>query len=151
MERTTVAMDSYGVSSMTLFTIQMVSEAAVCNVLVRDWPREAIPRDWIGGRVRVAGINRAYLPGNGFLSVVVPSPDQVTVLKTGVVDPVDAPLHLVVAAVRTRDVLQGHDAPGGENFVDFGEVGFEIFVAEGFHHFDGDDLVEGAGDVAVIL
>lgn len=77
-------------SSMSLFTIQMVSESAVCNVLVRDWPRDAIPRDWIGGRVRVAGINRAYLPGNGFLSVVVPSPDQVTILKTGVVDPLDA-------------------------------------------------------------
>lgn len=82
-------------SSMSLFTIQMVSESAVCNVLVRDWPRDAIPRDWIGGRVRVAGINRAYLPGNGFLSVVVPSPDQVTVLKTGVVDPFDAPLATV--------------------------------------------------------
>lgn len=84
-------------SSMTLFTIQMVSETAVCNVLVRDWPRDAIPRDWIGGRVRVTGINRAYLPGNGFLSVVVPSPDQVTVLKTGVVDPFDAPLTTVGA------------------------------------------------------
>lgn len=87
-------------SSMSLFTIQMVSEAAVCNVLVRDWPRDAIPRDWIGGRVRVVGINRAYLPGNGFLSVVSPSPDQVTVLKTGVVDPLDAPVTTVDALIK---------------------------------------------------
>jgi len=78
-------------SSMSLFTIQMVSDAAVCNVLVRDWPREAIPRNWIGARVRVNGVNRAYLPGNSFLSVVVPSPDQVTVLNTGVENPLDAP------------------------------------------------------------
>ena len=84
-------------SSMSLFTIQLVSGAASCNVLVRDWPREAFPRDWIGGRVRVAGINRAYLPGSSFLSVVAPSPDQVTVLKTGVVDPLDAPVTTVAA------------------------------------------------------
>ena len=78
-------------SSMTLFTIQMVSEATSCNVLVRDWPRTSIPRDWIGGRVRVTGVNRAYLPGSSFLSLVASSPDQVTVLKPGVVDPLDAP------------------------------------------------------------
>jgi len=78
-------------SSMSLFTIQMVDDAASCNVLVRDWPRDAIPPDWIGGRVRVAGVNRAHLPGSGFLSLTASSPDQVTVLKTGVVDPLDAP------------------------------------------------------------
>jgi signal transduction histidine kinase len=77
-------------SSMSLFTVQIVDKTAVCNVLVRDWPRENLPRDWIGGRVRFQGVNRAYLPGNGFLSLVVPSPAQVTVLKTGVTDPMDA-------------------------------------------------------------
>lgn len=82
-------------SSMSLFTIQMVSASTACNVLVRDWPRDEIPRDWIGGRVRVSGVNRAYLPGNGFLSVVVPSPEQVSVLKAGVVDPLDAPVSTV--------------------------------------------------------
>jgi len=65
-------------SSMTLFTIQIVSEATSCNVLVRDWPRTSIPRDWIGGKVRVTGVNRAYLPGSSFLSLVAPSPAQVT-------------------------------------------------------------------------
>lgn len=84
-------------SSMTLFTIQMVSEATSCNVLVRDWPRTSIPRDWIGGKVRVSGVNRAYLPGSSFLSLVVSSPAQVTVLKTGVEDPFDAPLTTVSA------------------------------------------------------
>lgn len=84
-------------SSMALFTIQIVSEATSCNVLVRDWPRTAIPRDWIGGRVRVTGVNRAYLPGSSFLSLVASSPDQVTVLKTGVIDPLDAPTTTVGA------------------------------------------------------
>lgn len=77
--------------SMSLFTIQLATEDATCNVLVRDWPRDGLPRDWVGGRVRVTGNNRGYLPNSGFLSVVVPSPAQVTVLKTGVVDPFDAP------------------------------------------------------------
>ena len=85
--------------SMSLFTIQMVSDAASCNVLVRDWPRDDIPRDWIGGRVRVTGVNRAYLPGSSFLCMVVPSPAQVSVLKTGVSDPFDAP-PVTVSALR---------------------------------------------------
>lgn len=78
-------------SSMSLFTIQMASGGTSCNALIRQWPRTAIPRDWIGGRVRVTGVNRAYLPGSNFLSVVAASQSQVTVVKTGVVDPLDAP------------------------------------------------------------
>jgi signal transduction histidine kinase len=84
-------------SSMSLFTIQMATGGTSCNVLVRQWPRTAIPRDWIGGRVRVTGVNRAYLPGSNFLSVVATSQAQVTVVKTGVVDPLDAPLTTVNA------------------------------------------------------
>ncbi|MES2598978.1 MAG: HAMP domain-containing sensor histidine kinase [Verrucomicrobiota bacterium] len=84
-------------ASMSLFTIQLVADVGSCNVLVRDWPRTSIPRDWIGGKVRIVGLNRAYMPGSRFLSLVAPSPDQVTVLKTGVVDPFDAPLSTVGA------------------------------------------------------
>ncbi|MEQ1749239.1 MAG: HAMP domain-containing sensor histidine kinase [Prosthecobacter sp.] len=82
-------------SSMSLLTIQMASGSASCNVLIRQWPRTEIPRDWIGGRVRVVGVNRAYLPGSNFLSVVATSQTQVTVLKTGVIDPLEAPLSTV--------------------------------------------------------
>lgn len=84
-------------ASMALFTIQIVADVGSCNVLVREWPRGSIPRDWIGGRVRVTGLNRAYMPGSRFLSLVAPSPDQLTVLKTGVVDPLDAPTSTVTA------------------------------------------------------
>lgn len=93
-------------SSMSLFTIQLVSGAASCNVLVRDWPRDAIPRNWIGGRVRVTGVNRAYLPGSSFLSLVAASPAQVTLLADGVEDPLDAPATTVDAlrnSGETRD------------------------------------------------
>lgn len=88
-------------SSMSLFTIQMASGAASCNVLIRQWPRTEIPRDWIGGRVRVTGVNRAYLPGSNFLSVVATSQSQATVIKTGVVDPLDAPLTTVSALIES--------------------------------------------------
>lgn len=83
--------------SMTLLTIQIVSDVGSCNVLVRDWPRSELPRDWIGGKVRATGLNRAYMPGSRFLSMVSPSPAQVTVLKTGVTDPMDAPTTMVGA------------------------------------------------------
>lgn len=89
-------------SSMSLFTIQLVAGSVSCNVLVRDWPRESLPRDWIGGRVRVTGVNRAYLPGSSFLAVVVPSPAQVAVLKTGSVDPFDAPTSSISALRAAR-------------------------------------------------
>lgn len=88
--------------SMSLFTIQLVSEANSCNVLVRDWPRDELPLNWVGGQIRVAGVNRAFLPGSTFLSMVVPSPAQVTVLKTGVVDPLDAPA-TTISALREMD------------------------------------------------
>lgn len=84
-------------ASMSLLTVQMVADAGSCNVLVRDWPRGSFPRDWVGGRVRVAGLNRAYMPGSRFLSLVAPSPAQLTVLKTGVEDPLDALLTTVGA------------------------------------------------------
>lgn len=88
-------------SSMSLFTIQMAEAAASCNVLIQQWPRTDIPRDWIGGRVRVTGVNRPHLPGSNFLSVVAFSQSQVTVLKTGVVDPLEAPVS-TVAALREK-------------------------------------------------
>ncbi len=87
-------------SSMSLFTIQLATDAASCNVLVRDWPRDGIPRNWIGGRVRVLGLNRAYLPGSNFFTVTVPSPAQVTVIKEGVADPLDAPAASVLELSR---------------------------------------------------
>lgn len=88
-------------SSMSLFTIQLSSGSASCNVLVRDWPRDAVPRDWIGGRVRVSGVNRAYLPGSNFLCMVTPTSAQTTVIKTGVVDPMDAPVTTVGALIKS--------------------------------------------------
>lgn len=81
--------------SMSLLTIQLVADPGSCNVLIRDWPRWSFPKDWIGGRVRVTGLNRAYMPGSRFLSLVAPSAAQVTVLKTGVSDPFDAPVTTV--------------------------------------------------------
>jgi len=81
--------------SMSLLTIQLVADVGSCNVLIRDWPRWSFPKDWIGGRVRVTGLNRAYMPGSRFLSLVAPSPAQVTVLKSGVSDPFDAPVTTV--------------------------------------------------------
>lgn len=87
--------------SMTLFTIQLVADVGSCNILVRDWPRSELPRDWVGGKVRVTGINRAYMPGSRFLSLVAPSPAQVTVVKTGVLDPMDAPLTTVGALLKS--------------------------------------------------
>lgn len=87
-------------SSMSLFTIQLVAGGSACNVLVRNWPRDAVPNDWIGGRVRVVGVNRAHLPGSPFLSVVASSPEQVTVLEKGVVDPMDAPAATVAGLLK---------------------------------------------------
>lgn len=131
--------------SMSLFTIQLMSEAASCNVLVRDWPRDDVPRDWIGGRVRVVGVNRAYLPGSSFLSVVVPSPAQVTVLKTGVRDPFDAPpttvseLHRMGPAGAERVKLTGTlvGATTGNVFYARGEDGaaFSFYM---LHPIDED-------------
>lgn len=92
-------------ASMSLFTIQLVAKAASCNVLVRDWPRDSVPRDWVGGRVRVTGVNRAYLPGSNFLTLVAPSPAQVTLLKPGVVDPLDAPPTTVDAVAKQNPRL----------------------------------------------
>ncbi len=89
-------------ASMALFTIQLASGGTSCNVLVRQWPRTAIPRDWVGGRVRVAGINRPYLPGSNFLSVVATSQSQVTVVKTGAEDPFDAPLTTAEALSKNK-------------------------------------------------
>lgn len=91
-------------SSMSLFTIQLAVGSASCNVLVRDWPRDAVPRDWIGGRVRVSGVNRAYLPGSTFYSLITPSSAQATVIKTGVADPMDAPITTVSALIKAAQV-----------------------------------------------
>lgn len=99
-------------SSMSLFTIQLVSKAASCNVLVRDWPRDGIPRNWIGGRVRVSGINRAYLPGSNFFAMVAPSPTQVVVQSTGVVDPLDAPVTTVTELRKTGPSKDRHRLKG---------------------------------------
>lgn len=86
--------------SMSLLTVQLMADVGSCNVLVRDWPRASFPNDWIGGRVRVTGINRAYLPGSRFLSLVAPSPAQLTVVKTGVTDPLDAPATTIGALLK---------------------------------------------------
>lgn len=87
--------------SMTLLTVQLMADVGSCNVLIRDWPRSSYPRDWIGGKVRVTGLNRAYMPGSRFLSLVAPSPAQLTVLNTGVIDPFDAPITNVSALRKT--------------------------------------------------
>lgn len=86
---------------MSLLTVQLTADVGSCNVLVRDWPRASFPRDWIGGRVRVTGLNRAYIPSSRFLSLVAPSPAQLTVLKTGVIDPLDAAV-TTVGALRKK-------------------------------------------------
>jgi signal transduction histidine kinase len=99
--------------SMTLLTIQMVAEGSICNVVVRDWPRDKYPRDWIGGKVRVIGVNKPYLPSSGFLSMVVPTPAQVSVLQTGVSDP-----HIIAQGTDERVKLTGTllGATGGNVF-----------------------------------
>jgi hypothetical protein len=48
-------------SSMSLFTIQLASGGTSCNVLVRQWPRTAIPHDWIGWQ-SACGRHQSPLP-----------------------------------------------------------------------------------------
>ncbi len=66
-------------------------------------------------------------------------------------DEINAGAERVVARVRAGDELQRHEAVALEHAVaDGGEVG-EVAVADSLEHLDGDDLVEGAAEVAVIL
>ncbi|MBL9114200.1 MAG: HAMP domain-containing histidine kinase [Verrucomicrobiaceae bacterium] len=89
-------------ASMALLTVQLASNGATCNVLVRDWPRDALPRDWVGGRVRLTGVNRAYLPGSNFLTVITPTPAQVTELKKGAADVFQAPAATVAELLQQK-------------------------------------------------
>ena len=56
----------------------------------------------------------------------------------------------LVAVVRYRDVLQGEKTVGLEQTGTGGGVVGQILVTDGLQHFDGNDLVEPPGDVAVV-
>jgi signal transduction histidine kinase len=77
--------------SSPLLTIQITSGRSYCNVLVRDWPKDNIPKNWVGGTVRVVGNNRPYTSKTTLYAMMAPSPAQVKLVKPGFVDPFDAP------------------------------------------------------------
>jgi len=66
-------------------------------------------------------------------------------------DPIDTFGEALVSVVGDGDHLDGEEACRLEDFVALGEEGFVEFVADCFDHFDGDDFIEGALDVAVVL
>jgi len=89
----------------------------------------------------------------GFGEDVVDAADahEETAGEDDFLDPVDTFGEALVSIVGDGDHLDGEEAIGGEDFVAFGEEGLVEFVADGFDHFDGDDLVELAFDVAIVL
>jgi signal transduction histidine kinase len=88
--------------STTVLTIQLGTQDDYCNVIVRNWPTGNLPKDWVGGTVRVSGVNRPYSHMNPNLyGVMTPSPEQVVVVKPGVVDPYDAPVTTVAALLKS--------------------------------------------------
>ena len=65
-------------------------------------------------------------------------------------NPIDPAFEFEVSAIGDGDVLQADKAAGFEDFIDFGEVGFEVAIADGLHHFDGSDFIELSGDESVV-
>src|SRR5690606_35950739 len=63
-------------------------------------------------------------------------------------DKINPAAELFVAGVGAGDELQGGDAGGFEHAVEGLAKGGQVAVAEGFHHFDGDDRVVAAVEVA---
>ena len=66
-------------------------------------------------------------------------------------NPVHAGDELAVTAVGAGDVLQGEQAVVLEQAVALAEVTVHIALADGFEHLDGNDFVEAARDIAVVL
>ena len=66
-------------------------------------------------------------------------------------DEVDAVAELTVTRVGACDELQRDEPVALQHAVAHGGVIRQVVVTHGFEHFDGDDLVELAGDVAVVL
>ena len=66
-------------------------------------------------------------------------------------NPIDALGEALVSIIGDSDHLDGEEAFGFQDLVALGEEGFVELVADGFDHFDGDDFIEGALDVAVVL
>lgn len=65
-------------------------------------------------------------------------------------NPIDPAFEFEVSAIGDGDVLQADKAAGFEDFIDFGEVGFEVAIADGLHHFDGSHFIELTGDASVV-
>lgn len=65
-------------------------------------------------------------------------------------NPIDPAFEFEVSAIGDSDVLQADEAAGFEDFIDFGEVGFEVAIADGLHHFDGSHFIELSGDESVV-
>jgi len=65
-------------------------------------------------------------------------------------NPIDPAFEFEVSAIGNGDVLQADKAAGFEDFIDFGEIGFEVAIADGLHHFDGSDFIELSGDESVV-
>lgn len=94
--------------SSPLLTVQISNDKRWCNALVRDWPKEGMPKDWVGATVRIVGVNNGFARAPLF-TLTVPSPAQITVLKPGVENPFDAP------ATNTT-VLQKKGKPSSERY-----------------------------------
>lgn len=90
--------------SSPLLTLQITSGRSYCNVLVRDWPKENIPKDWVGGTVRVVGNNRPYSSKTNLYAMMVPSPAQVKLVKPGIADPFKAPATTATALRKAGDI-----------------------------------------------
>lgn len=85
--------------SPPLLTVQLSADRLWCNVLVRNWPHTEAPKNWVGSTIRVTGVNHG-ITGTTLYVMMVPSPDQITVIKPGFSDPFDAPVTNAAALQR---------------------------------------------------
>lgn len=85
--------------SPPLLTVQLSADRLWCNVLVRNWGQDEAPKNWVGSTIRVTGVNHG-ITGTTLYVMMIPSPEQVTVLKPGFTDPFDAPATTAAALQR---------------------------------------------------
>ena len=94
--------------SPPFLTVQISNNKGWCNALVRDWPKEGMPKSWVGATVRAIGLNNGFARAPLF-ALTVPSPAQITVLKPGVENPFEAP-------ATTASALQKQGKPSPERY-----------------------------------
>lgn len=87
------------------------------NVLVRECPPQALPKDLFGARLRLTGMSQLLARGTGAAPLEVPDLSFLEILKPGSADPFEAPdtslANLrdqrvpVIERVRTRGIITG--------------------------------------------